>query len=102
MDGSNIFAFRSLDSFNCYLQEFECVRTRGDPRGFRNKTLLGKQVSSSTLHLLLLRPLPLSSRLPFLVWFEPPDLEYRSSLAVPLKSKMNDQFKLRTARTKQT
>ena len=53
-------------------------------RGGGERGLLGKQVSSSTLHLLSLRPLLLSLRLLYLASFVLPDLECQSSLAVLL------------------
>ena len=51
-----------------------------------------KKVSSSTLHLLLLQPLLPSSRLPSQALFVHQDLKYRSSLVVPLKKEIKDQF----------
>lgn len=64
-------------------------------RGGGERGLLGKQVSSSTLHLLSLRPLLLSLRLLYLASFVLPDLECQSSLAVLLnrdKKKRKGQF----------
>ena len=82
MDGSNMFPFRSLDVFDCYLPEI--VTADREVRKV-DKYVLGKPVSSSTLHLLLRRPLLPSSRLPSLALFVLQGLEYRSSLVVPLK-----------------
>lgn len=49
-----------------------------------DRYVLGKQVSSSTLHLLLHRPLLPSSWLPSLALFVLQDLKYQSSLVAPL------------------